>query len=77
MPLNTKRAAPCWDAESDQKWEKEKEMGESREGERYRRRVGVDGAAVEGDRAAVDIDAPALPNKKGARDLVSCWKALP
>ena len=53
-------------------------MGESREGEHYlRRRVGVDVAAVEGDRAALDIDASTLPNKEGARGLVSCWKAVP
>ena len=52
-------------------------MGESREGERYHRRVGVDAAAVEGGRAAIDKDAPTLPNKEGARVLVSCWKALP
>ena len=58
--------------------EREREEGESREGERYIRcRVGVDVAAVEGDRAAADIDAPTLPNKEGARVLVSCWKALP
>ena len=53
-------------------------MGESREGERYSiRRVGVDVAGVDGDRAAGDIDAPTLPNMEGARVLVSCWKALP
>ena len=53
--------------------------GESREGEHYIiRRVGVDIAAVEGDRAAAfDPDAPTLPNKESARVLVSCWKALP
>ena len=51
-------------------------MGESREGEHYIRRVGIDVAVVEGD-CAGDIDAPALPNKEGARVLVSCWKALP
>ena len=59
---------------------REKEMGESREGERYIPRVGVDVAVVEGDRAAgdaIDPDAPALPNMEGARVLVSCWKALP
>ena len=53
------------------------EKGESREGERYRvRRVRVDVAVVEGDCAAPDNDAPALPNMEGARVLVSCWKAL-
>ena len=53
-------------------------VGESREGEHYNRPVGIDGAAVEGDRGAgEDIDAPTLPNKEGARVLVSCWKALP
>ena len=58
-------------------------MEESREGEHYiRPQVGIDVAAVEGDRAAIDIDAididaPALPNKEGARVLVSCWKAPP
>ena len=55
-------------------------MGESREGEHYtRRQVGVDAAAVEDDRAGItktDPDAPTLPNKEGARVLVSCWKAL-
>ena len=51
-----------------------------REGECYRCRVGVDVAVVEGDggaAVAADIDAPTLPNKEGARVLVSCWKALP
>ena len=57
--------------------EREREEGESREGERYRRRVVVDVAAVQGDRGRADIDAPTLPNMEGARVLVSCWKALP
>ena len=53
-------------------------MGESREGEHYNpRRVGMDAAVVEGGRAAIDSDAPTLPNMEGARVLVSCWKALP
>ena len=57
--------------------EGKRETGETREGEHYSRRVGVDFAVVEGDRGAADIDAPSLPNKKGARVLVGCWKALP
>ena len=79
VAANYKKSSPAlWDAESDQKWEKEREMGESREGEHYtRRRVGVEVAAVEGGRAAADNDAPTLPNMEGARVLVSYWKALP
>ena len=75
----TERAAPAWDAESDKKWEMEGEMGESREGERYKcRRIGVDVAAVEGGRGgSAARDASALPNMESARVLLSCWKALP